>query len=93
MNILVEVLGTVASRIGGVLALTLLVWVLRLAGKGLGTTAHSLLALAGARRLDSPSVAAADLPTGTPTLTCPRCGATTAQGPFCAVCGRALPAK
>jgi hypothetical protein len=91
MNVVIEILGAVLSRVGGVLALSLLVWVLRVAGKGLGTTAHSLLALAGARRLDTPSAAAADLPAGTPTVTCPHCGATTAQGPFCSVCGRALP--
>ena len=92
MGVVIEILGAVLSRVGVWLVLSLLVWVFRMAGKGLGTTAQSVLALAGARRLDPPSAAAANLPAGTPTVTCPRCGAKVAQGTFCAVCGRALPA-
>ena len=104
MNVLVEILGAVLSRVSGWLVLSLAVWVLRMVGKGLGAAAQPLLTLMSVRRTDPPTVAAAGvagagggLPGGdvpgaaTPVLTCPHCGAATPHEPFCAVCGRALP--
>lgn len=82
--------------------MTLAVWVLRLVGKGLGAAAQPLLTLMSVRRTDPPSVAAAAGVGGTalaasagvpgPAVVCPHCGAATPPDPFCAVCGRALPA-
>jgi hypothetical protein len=93
MNIVVEILGAILSRVSGWLVLTLAVWVLRLAGKGLGAAAQPVLTLMRVRRTEPPVVAAAGVP-GPPatTPTCPHCGVATPPDPFCAACGRALPA-
>jgi hypothetical protein len=94
MNVITQVVGAVLGRVAGWVVLGLLVWLLRLIGKSLGALGQPLLARMGARRMETavPPVALAAGPAGEPPISCPHCGATVAPGPFCAVCGRALPA-
>ncbi len=92
MNVVVEFLGAILSRVAGWLLLSGLVWILRLVGKGLGAMGQPVLALMGARRLEAEAPSAPMVPPGTPPVPCPHCAASVAPGPFCPVCGRALPA-
>jgi hypothetical protein len=92
MNFVVEFLGAVLSRVAGWLLLSGLLWVLRLVGKGLGAMGGPVLAFMGARRMEAEAPAAPAIPPGTLAVTCPACGASVVPGPFCPVCGRALPA-
>ena len=94
MNVIVQVVGAILGRVAGWVVLGLLVWLLRLIGKSLGALGQPLLARLGARRMEAealPPVAAAPEGGAPVTTTCPHCGAVVAPGPFCAVCGRALP--
>jgi hypothetical protein len=93
MNVIVQVVGAILGRVAGWVVLGLLVWLLRLIGKSLGTLGQPLLERLGARRMEAeagPPTAAAG-PAGGAPVTCPHCGAVVASGPFCTVCGRALP--
>jgi hypothetical protein len=92
MNVVVEVMGAILGRVAGWLVLGLLVWVLRMIGKGLGAMGQPVLAMLGARRMEGEGLPPTAGTGGGATVTCPHCGATVPPGPFCAVCGRALPA-